>query len=306
MDAPIQALENLGIPFRHVFASDVDPHCLKTIEANHAPEETRLEDITKRVDLPPEVDLYVCGFPCQPFSKAGNMRGLADPRGTVFHACVEYISTRRPKHFILENVAGLMTNDEGRTWEVIRTALEAIPGYAVSWSLLRTCDYGVPQSRKRLYIVGVRDGPAFTFPEPVPCAPQEAFVDADADEPPYGRPGQLAKAQALGEVLVERGGCFFDVLQYRSVAKLPNKGFKTSTCLLTTSYVWCVPMRRWATLTELLSLQGFPTNHVQAVSNYYLRRQIGNAMSVNVLEAILSPLLLDRPAANLNRGPYRR
>ena len=153
IDAPLQALKNLGVPFHHVFSSDIDATCRATIEANASPDilygrDTADGDITRRDNAQtPEVDLYVCGFPCQPFSKVGMKRGLEDARGTVFFGCADYIRTKRPKFFVLENVKQLLSNDNGHTWAVVHGTLMDIPGYAVSWSILNTRDHGVPQSR---------------------------------------------------------------------------------------------------------------------------------------------------------------
>jgi DNA (cytosine-5)-methyltransferase 1 len=172
-----------------------------------------------------------------------------------------------------------------------------------------TKDYGVPQSRRRVYIVGVRDdagdGAPFAFPQPVvPCRGVADFVErAPADGVAYERRGaQKDNAMALTPVLEGRGAVFVDVLQYRSVSRIPVRGFRYATCILCTSYVWCVPQRRWATERELLSLQGFPVNFQVPIPHHKFRRQIGNAMSVNVLEHIFAKLLhLPTPPV---RGPY--
>lgn len=300
IEAPIQALRNLRVPHVHVFSSDVDEKCARTAAANFKPLETRVEDITRRdpSDVP-SVDLYVCGFPCQPFSHAGSKHGLDDARGTVFRACVEYIAHHRPRYFVLENVKLLLTHDSGHTWNVIRSALEAIPGYAVSWKVVNTADYGVPQSRNRLYIVGVRDAQTpFVFPDGVPTPDPMTLVDRSTKQsafPPPLREGQAVVARQMSRVLDDRGlpGTFYDVCQFRGPRRVPSHGFPLATCVLTTSYVWCKPMDRWATTGELLAMQGFPTTlkRGEGVTERRFQRQIGNAMSVNVLQAIFRRLL---------------
>ena len=103
VDAPIYALKKLGIPFQHVFSSEINKDCIKTILANHSPSifygdpnsSTSNGDITQRDNsLTPYCDLYVCGFPCQPFSLSGSLKGIDDSRGTVFLSCVSWDFTK--------------------------------------------------------------------------------------------------------------------------------------------------------------------------------------------------------------------
>lgn len=310
IEAPIQALKNLGIPHDHVFSTDTNVLCGETIRANFSPRRLSIgpeADITLRnADDVEPVDLYVCGFPCQPFSKTGHRLGMDDPRGTVFYGCVAYIRAHRPKHYVLENVKTLMTIDEGRTWEHILSLLREVPGYHVSHKIMDTKDYGIPQSRRRVYIVGVRDEEeAFVFPDPIqtPSPRPEDFVQDDAPEDDEERGSQLQNALRLSPVLEERGSVFVDILQYRTPKRVPARGFPHATCILCTSYVWCVPKRRWASQEELLSLQGFPVDMTIPIPHHRFRKQIGNAMSVNVLEHIFASLYHLPPP--LPRGRYR-
>jgi DNA (cytosine-5)-methyltransferase 1 len=306
MEAPVQALRNLGIDLDHVFASETNAACVRTIRANASPSVLFEGDIRKRraTDAPP-VDLYVCGFPCQPFSRAGSQRGFEDERGTVFYACLSYIRERRPGCFVLENVRALLHHDGGRTWERILSRLREVGGYAVSWAVLNTKDYGVPQSRNRLYIVGLRDAESpFVFPPPVgPPPPTESVVDWADTSVPAPRGTFAARATAMTPALRERGACFVDVLQFRTTERIPRHGFPQATCVLCSSYVWCVPLLRWANTKELLRLQGFPDDYRIVVSEAEARKQIGNAMSVNVLQALLHHILPLIPRNGPGRPP---
>lgn len=313
VDAPIVALKNLGVEHEQAFASETDPACVRTILLNGDPHgvwgDVSSRDPEDEASFPPPVDLYVCGFPCQPFSRAGSERGVDDPRGTVFEHCVSYVRLRRPRWFVFENVPRFRTASEGRAWDRFWSALRSIPGYSVSWSFLNTKDYGVPQSRRRLYVVGTRDGEApFEFPAPVgQGASHAAYVDLSDASTPRPTP-QVDVATSLTPTLLERGGVFVDTLQYRTVERVPRKGFSVATCVLCSSYVWCVPARRWANRKELLSLQGFPTDFLfhESESESSVRKQIGNAMSVNVLEALFTSLLrLPRPFVPRS-SPYER
>jgi DNA (cytosine-5)-methyltransferase 1 len=154
IEAPIQALKQLKIPYQHIFSSDIDKYVIKSIKANYSPQilfgdpdgKYPEGDITKRnISDVPDIDLYVCGFPCQPFSQAGRRAGFEDKRGTVFFSCLEVIKKKRPKYFILENVRGLLSHDKGNTFKIIMKELNSLKGYQVDWKLLNTKDYGMIQ-----------------------------------------------------------------------------------------------------------------------------------------------------------------
>ena len=109
----------------------------------------------------PDIDLICGGFPCQSFSIAGKRRGFADDaRGTLFFEIARIASTKRPAFLLLENVPGLLSHDSGRTFATILTALDDL-GYDVAWQILNSKNFGVPQSRKRVYIVGYLRGKFF-------------------------------------------------------------------------------------------------------------------------------------------------
>ena len=105
----------------------------------------------------PDFNLLCAGFPCQSFSIAGKRGGFADARGTLFFEIARLLKDRRPAYFLLENVPGLLSHDKGRTFYTILCTLSEL-GYFVEWKVLNSKDFGVPQSRKRVYIVGYFDG----------------------------------------------------------------------------------------------------------------------------------------------------
>ena len=104
-------------------------------------------------DNMPGFELLCAGFPCQSFSIAGKRKGFTDPRGTLFFEIARVVKTKRPKYILLENVFGLLSHDEGRTFAAILNTLCEL-GYSVEWMVLNSKDFGVPQSRRRVYIVG--------------------------------------------------------------------------------------------------------------------------------------------------------
>lgn len=155
------AAKSLGLASRCVFTSEIKPHAIETYLANF-PGETIAGDITKVVAAEiPDFDVLLAGFPCQPFSSAGKGLGFVDTRGTLFFDIERILLDKKPKAFILENVEGLVLHDRidrsksiGRTLETILEHLRAL-GYAVSWQVLDASEYGLPQKRKRIYIVGL-------------------------------------------------------------------------------------------------------------------------------------------------------
>lgn len=154
------ACQERGLNAECVFTSEIKPYALKVLRQNH-PNEKITGDIT-RVDKKamPDFDFVLAGFPCQAFSAAGRRLGFEDTRGTLFFEVAKIIKEKNPLGFVLENVEGLVNHDKenrkdkiGRTLSVILETLNEL-GYKVSWKVLNAKDFGVPQERKRIYIVG--------------------------------------------------------------------------------------------------------------------------------------------------------
>lgn len=136
-----------------VFTSEIKPYAISVLRQNH-PDEEIYGDITKVDEKSiPDFDILCAGFPCQAFSAAGKREGFADTRGTLFFDVERILREKKPKGFILENVEGLVNHDNGKTLKTILGRLEAL-GYKVSYRLLNSKYFGVPQERKRIYIVG--------------------------------------------------------------------------------------------------------------------------------------------------------
>lgn len=148
-----QAIEEAGLKSLCVFTSEIKPHAIKVLRQNY-PDEIIKGDITK-VDAEsiPDFDILCAGFPCQAFSAAGKREGFADTRGTLFFDVERILLIKRPQGFILENVEGLVNHDGGRTLKVIIKHLNDA-GYNVTYKILNSMNFGVPQERKRIYIVG--------------------------------------------------------------------------------------------------------------------------------------------------------
>ena len=154
VEAPIEALNNLGIPFEHRFSCDNDLLVRTSIKANHKPKQL-FEDIKARDNAhTPYVDLYVAGFPCQPFSTAGKKESLEDSqgRGTIFFDVLKYIQDKRPATFILESVSGLTTLNEGKQLSVIVKALEAIKDKCTNTTLEKPSAYEIHHPNRKEHI----------------------------------------------------------------------------------------------------------------------------------------------------------
>jgi DNA (cytosine-5)-methyltransferase 1 len=166
------ALHNVGAEC--VFASEWDESARLTYETNFAKISPKIftngnfvGDI-RAVDKKsiPDFDILCAGFPCQPFSQAGFKKGFADIRGTLFFDIAEIIRVKRPKAFFLENVRGLYSHDEGRTFETIKKTLTEQLGYSFHHAIVKASDHGLPQHRPRLFMVGFKEHDSeFEFPK---------------------------------------------------------------------------------------------------------------------------------------------
>ena len=146
IEAPVQALKQMNIPYQHVWSCEIDKHAEKSILANYNPQKM-YHDITKRKHASlPDVDIYVCGFPCQPYSGAGQCMGWADPRSNVLHTLVKLTSLCRPDLVLLENVRNILKF--GTVIRYIKEEFEAL-GYHVAWTEKDIGDFS-PQVRSRV------------------------------------------------------------------------------------------------------------------------------------------------------------
>jgi DNA (cytosine-5)-methyltransferase 1 len=302
IEAPIQALRQLKIPFKHVFSSEIDKYCIQSIKANYHPEIIFGDkdgpfpegDITKRnIEDVPDIDLYVCGFPCQPFSSAGKRKGLKDKRGNVFWSCLEVIEEKQPKYFVLENVKGILSQNNGKTWKIICDELSKLIdyGYNIEWKVLNTKDYGIPQNRERVYIIGIKNKdssggtrkdipsgsstiPDIHWPSKIKLPTLDNYIDETNTK--------YEPTIRIQNKKIDKKWIFID-LNFIKTNSLTNASLWSPT-LNTQNGLWCVPLHRYATIKERLKLQGFPINFKQNVSNSQLVKQTGNSMSVNVLK----------------------
>jgi DNA (cytosine-5)-methyltransferase 1 len=148
-----EACRDIGFGSQCVFSSEIKPHAISVYKENFQ-EKDVFGDITKieASDIP-DFDYLLAGFPCQAFSTAGKRKGFADIRGTLFFDIIRILKEKKPAGFILENVDGLVKHNNGDTLNTILNELKLL-GYNVSWKILNASDFGIPQNRKRIYILG--------------------------------------------------------------------------------------------------------------------------------------------------------
>jgi len=304
MEAPIQAMENLGVNFEHRFSCDVDKHARATIQANF-PHGKMYEDVTTRCNTSaPSCDLYVAGFPCQPFSSAGLQQGFKDKRGRgkIFFFVREYIEKQRPRVFVLENVSGLVKLNKGRYFAAILKSLEQLGGYNISHRILDTKQNGVPHSRRRVYIVGIRqdaDRGTFTFPEPIPAPSMNLFLDSRpkkaivaAGLPPKTQTTARGNVVTTLRKLKREGSDPLEepfLIDCDSSAARSKSMLNVSPCITCgrRSGHWVTNRGRRLRKMEMTRLQGVdPTKFPVAVSEDVNERQRASTMSVNVLERL--------------------
>jgi DNA-cytosine methyltransferase len=182
------ALNLLRVDATLVFAAEMDAGKRELLKAAHPHvdfnETIMYQDVTKRNnEAAPYVDICCTGAPCQPWSQAGDKQGLDDAkgRGTVIFHSLEYVRCKRPRVVMVENVKGMTTGSNAKILETIVGMLQDL-GYTTEWKILDTKDHGIPHSRPRLYLVGIRTrylARAFEFPARIRTTRLEAFIDVD-------------------------------------------------------------------------------------------------------------------------------
>lgn len=163
------ALKRMKVKHDLIFACDNDTFVKKSFFANYDIKDSQWYDSVQEIDgkkFKGKVDLFVGGSPCQSFSMVGKRRGFEDARGTLFYDFARLIKEMQPKSFIFENVKGLLSHDKGKTWEVIQNTFTEL-GYNFHSQVLNAKNYGIPQNRERLFVIGFKNKRDFEFPNPV-------------------------------------------------------------------------------------------------------------------------------------------
>lgn len=264
-----RASKNLQIPVKCVFSSEIDKNPSTIYEKNFGDKPNG--DITKiSSNEIGQFDILCGGFPCQAFSIAGNRKGFDDTRGTLFLEIARIARDKRPKILFLENVKGLLNHDKGRTFAVILLTLDEL-GYDVEWQVLNSKDFGVPQNRERVYIIGhLREGRTrkiFPLKRSTRQIAQSVKTQTAIRYPiKYGRRNQ--------RVIYGDYSYALDVMGTGGVYEF-GEGVRHLTPI------------------ERERLQGFPDNWTwtESMTDNARRKMLGNTVTVPVIESIAQNIL---------------
>ncbi len=296
---PLQ--ENNG---KCLFSSEFNQQAKRTYEHNFG--EVPFGDITRlNLDLVPKHDVLTAGFPCQPFSISGKMKGFEDTRGTLIHNVFQIIKKCQPKVVILENVKHLIHHDGSRTLKTILKHLDEM-GYQTSWELLNASDYGVPQNRERIIIIGHRTKKFdFTKLEKTEKKPLKPFLEKKVDFEYLNESYTI-----LEEIRPQQSGLIF--IGYRNkkirkagvrpgtenlsrVHKQPNRIYSVNgihpalPSQESSGRFWIYDGKavRKLTINECFRIMGFPDNFVKVSALGDLYRQIGNSVCVPMVSELM-------------------
>ncbi len=246
--------------------SEIDRYAIATYQS-HFPDHKNYGDITTiEADKLPDFELLVGGFPCQAFSVAGKRLGFLDEtRGTLFFDLARILRAKRPRNFVFENVKGLLSHDGGRTFDTVITTLDEL-GYDLEWQVLNSKDWGVPQNRERVYVVGHLRG------EPRP----QVF-------PLFGGKREDNQADKVSTAI--RYPLKFANRNQRNI----EGDYAYTVDSMNTGGVMVGTTIRRLTPTEAERLQGFPDGWTLG-SDTQRYKQCGNAVTVNVVQAVMQRL----------------
>lgn len=293
--AALQCFEKYKIKGDCVFSSDIDIPAQQSYEANFG--ECPAGDITK-IDAKdiPDFDILFGGFPCQAFSIIGKREGFADKtRGTLFFEIARILKEKRPRAFVLENVKQLASHDGGRTINTIITTLRDELGYHVDYRILNALDYGLPQKRERVVIVGSLTPFVMRWPEKVKNGKSlDDILEKDVDKRYYASDTIVKKRKSM------HTSKYYPAIWHEN--KAGNISSYPYSCALRAgaSYNYLlVNGERRLTPRECLRLQGFPDSFKMVVSDSQIRKQAGNAVPVDMIRCVLDnfiPLVFGSPA----------
>lgn len=277
----------LGNKHECVGFSEIDKHAIKVYE-KHFPNHKNYGNITT-IDAAtlPDFDLVVGGFPCQPFSYAGKRKGFADTRGTLFFDICRILEAKQPSLLLLENVKGLISHEEGRTFGTIIRTLDEL-GYDCQWEVLNSKDYGVPQSRKRIFIAGHLRG----TPRPQIFPLRETDADATSREIISSPCISVAMRNQNRSKHQHKEGMKYGDVEKKYVLEENKEGISFVVKSVTHEFMLRNGEHlRYLTPVECERLQGFPDGWTEGASDTQRYKMCGNAVTTNVVSAIAKEML---------------
>lgn len=270
-----------------VFSSEIDKYAIKTYTANYG--EIPSGDITQiEAKNIPNFDILLAGFPCQAFSIAGKRRGFADTRGTMFFEIQRILEYHRPKCFLLENVKGLLNHEKGKTFATILDILQNELNYKVYYKVLNAKNFGVPQNRERVIIVGFLDHKIdFKFPEPLSVKTRLGDILENNVDPKYTISDRLwASHQRRKEENRKKGNGFgYSLFDENSeyTSTISARYYKDGSEILVKQEN---DNPRKLTPREAARLQGFPDDFKLVCSDVQCYKQFGNSVPTKMIEAV--------------------
>jgi len=281
--------------FDMIWANDFDKYCVQTFKENIS-ENIVLGDINEHLDDIPEHDVLVGGFPCQPFSTLGKLKGFDDDRGTLFFTIKEIIKKHNTKVVVLENVKNIVNHDGGKTFKKIKNDLEEL-GYYVNFKVLNSADFGIPQRRNRVYIVAFNkkyfnDKP-FEYPKPVKLILKaQDLLDKDVDEKYFISMNMIGTILGKGtkgyivKPTIDQEICKTLTATMHKMHRASQDNYYTDI----ENHKKCCEKNktniRKLTPNECRKIQGFPSDWKQVVSDTQAYKQFGNAVTVDVVYAV--------------------
>ena len=266
-----------------VFACDIDEDCRS--QYYHSFRIYPAADIKQiKADEVPDHDFLFAGFPCQPFSIIGSMKGLRDDRGTLFHEIVRILRIKQPKAIVLENVRQFATMGHGRVLEQVISGLTDA-GYSCSWKILNALDYGLPQKRERVIIVGFRDGSLdfFEWPQPKqPYKPLSAVLEHSPHTRHYVSERIRQKRHSVHTATIKPA-----VWHENKSGNISSHPFSCALRANASYNYLLVDGERRLTPREQLRLQGFPDSFEILGSDSRIRKQVGNAVPVPMVRSVI-------------------
>lgn len=305
----LNQIEDIKKHINNLYSKERKPNYVReTYFANYEIDESRWYDDIRFIDgnkYRDKVDLFVGGSPCQSFSIMGKRAGLEDTRGTLFYDFARLVNQIKPKVFIFENVPGMLAHDSGNTWEVIKEVFEQLD-YNFKFGVMNAIDFGIPQTRKRLFVVGFKDKSInFEFPKAQKFInPITTFLENNNEVESHfylgkkgfefvTNPKYKNRAKILGETIRTQkanqqfnwNGDFVFVpvesITNDQIKKRAYEGFYNNQ----KGYI------RQLTNRECLNLMGYSSNFKIVVPKMQAYRQAGNSIVVNVMEALINQIM---------------
>ena len=309
-------LTNSNLAYEMVGFSEVDKYAIQIYNKHFKGIKNYGDATTINETELPNFDLLVGGFPCQAFSVAGKRKGFNDTRGTLFFDIARILRHKKPKHFILENVKGLFSHDSGRTLQTIFRVLSDL-GYEYQWEVLNSKNFGVPQNRERVYIIGHLRGTSRSKIFPIGEIKEKSEtnlmqvgnIDTKGHNSIWGR---VYSSEGISSTINAHGGGLGAKTGLYQVGIIKNRGKIKSrdkaTCLdanyykgldnhgartgvkVKQSLTSIKSQIRRLTPRECERLQGFPDDWTEGISDTQRYKCLGNAVTTNVITAIISRL----------------